>query len=59
MRSFPLMLLIIVSKMPPKLVQELPGHSTMDMTMDVYTRADESHQRKMMDGFDDFLNGNP
>jgi len=51
-------LLILVLKMPPKLVQELLGHSTLDMTMDIYTHVDESQQRKMMDVFDDFLNGN-
>ncbi|MGH2479582.1 MAG: tyrosine-type recombinase/integrase, partial [Ktedonobacteraceae bacterium] len=48
-------LLIIVLKMPPKLVQELLGHSTLDMTMDIYTHADESQQREMMDAFDRFL----
>ena len=51
-------LLIIVLKMPPKLVQELLGHSTLDMTMDIYTHTNESQQRKMMDDFDDFLGDN-
>lgn len=50
-------LLIIVLRMPPKLVQELLGHSTMDMTMDIYTHVDESQQRQMMDAFDHFLEG--
>lgn len=48
-------LLIIVLKMPPKLVQELLGHSSLEMTMDIYTHADESQQRAMMDAFDRFL----
>jgi integrase len=48
-------LLILVLKVPPKLVQELLGHSTMDMTMNIYTHADESQQREMMDAFDLFL----
>jgi integrase len=50
-------LLILVLKMPPKLVQELLGHSTLDMTMNFYTHADESQQRAMMDAFDRFLEG--
>jgi len=48
-------LLILVLKMPPKLVQELLGHSSLDMTMNIYTHADESQQRDMMDTFDRFL----
>jgi integrase len=51
-------LLIIVLKMPPKLVQELLGHSTMDMTMDIYTHSNEAQQREMMDAFDSFLEDN-
>lgn len=50
-------LLILVLKMPPKLVQELLGHSSLDMTMDIYTHVDESQQREMMDAFDRFLEG--
>jgi integrase len=50
-------LLIIVLKMPPKLVQELLGHSTLDMTMDIYTHVDESQQREMMNAFDRFIEG--
>lgn len=50
-------LLILVLKAPPKLVQELLGHSSLDMTMDIYTHADESQQREMMDAFDRFLEG--
>lgn len=50
-------LLILVLKMPPKLVQELLGHSSLDMTMDIYTHVDESQQRAMMDAFDKFLEG--
>jgi integrase len=41
--------------MPPKLVQELLGHSSLDMTMNIYTHTDESQQRDMMDTFDRFL----
>lgn len=52
-------LLILVLKMPPKLVQELLGHSTLDMTMDIYTHADEAQQREMMDAFDRFLESDP
>jgi integrase len=48
-------LLILVLKMPPKLVQDLLGHSSLDMTMNIYTHADESQQREMMDTFDRFL----
>lgn len=51
-------LLILVLKMPPKLVQELLGHGTLDMTMDIYTHVDESQQREMMDTFDRFLEEN-
>jgi integrase len=50
-------LLILVLKMPPKLVQELLGHSSLDMTMDIYTHVNESQQREMMDAFDRFLEG--
>jgi integrase len=38
-------------------VQELLGHSTLDMTMDIYTHTDGSQQRQMMDEFDRFLGG--
>ncbi len=48
-------LLILVLKMPPKLVQELLRHSTLDMTMNIYTHADASQQRQMMDALDRFL----
>ena len=51
-------LLILVLRMPPKLVQDLLGHSTLDMTMVIYTHSDESQQRKMMDDFDAFLGDN-
>lgn len=48
-------LLILVLKMPPKLVQEMLGHSSVGMTLDLYTHVDKSQQRKMMDAFDTFL----
>jgi len=51
-------LLILVLNMPPKLVQELLGHSDIEMTLNIYTHADESQQRKMMDTFDTFLGNN-
>ena len=50
-------LLILVLRMPPKLVQELLGHSSLDMTMDIYTHVNEAQQREMMDAFDRFLEG--
>ena len=34
-------LLILVLKMPPKLIQELLGHSRIEMTLDLYTHSDE------------------
>jgi integrase len=48
-------LLILVLGMPPKLVQEMLGHSDVEMTLNIYTHADKSQQRKMMDAFDQFL----
>lgn len=51
-------LLILVLHIPPKLVQEMLGHSTLGMTLDVYTHTDKSQQRKMMDALDGFLGSN-
>lgn len=49
-------LLIRKLKMDPKLVQELLGHSNVEITLDVYTHdIDKNAQRKMMDAFDKFL----
>jgi len=42
--------------MDPKLVQELLGHSNVEITLDVYTHdIDKADQRGMMDVFNDFL----
>jgi integrase len=49
---------IMVLNTPPKLVQELLGHSNIEMTLDVYTHANKSQQRQMMDAFDTFLGEN-
>jgi integrase len=49
-------LLIRKLKMDPKLVQELLGHSNVEITLDVYTHdIDKADQRGMMDVFNDFL----
>ena len=39
----------------PKLVQELLGHSSIDITMDVYSHVLPPMQRGMMDGWNDLL----
>jgi integrase len=39
----------------PKLVQELLGHSTISITMDIYSHVLPSMHREMMDGLDDFF----
>jgi integrase len=39
----------------PKLVQELLGHSSIDITMDIYSHVLPSMQHDMMEKWDDFL----
>jgi site-specific recombinase XerD len=39
----------------PKLVQELLGHSSIDITMDIYSHVIPSMQHGMMEKWDDFL----
>jgi integrase len=39
----------------PKLVQELLGHHSIDITMDIYSHVIPSMQHDMMDKWDDFL----
>lgn len=39
----------------PKLVQELLGHSSIDITMDIYSHVIPSMQHDMMEKWDDFL----
>jgi integrase len=39
----------------PKLVQELLGHSSVDITMDIYSHVIPSMQHDMMEKWDDFL----
>ena len=39
----------------PKLVQELLGHSSIDITMDIYSHVIPSMQYSMMEKWDDFL----
>ena len=39
----------------PKLVQELLGHSSIDITMDIYSHVIPTMQRDLMEKWDDFL----
>jgi len=39
----------------PKLVQELLGQSSIDITMDIYSHALPSMQHDMMEKWEDFL----
>jgi len=39
----------------PKLVQELLGHSSIDITMDIYSHVIPSMQHDMMEKWDNFL----
>jgi integrase len=41
----------------PKIVQELLGHSTISMTMDIYSHVLPSMQQEMMDKLDDLFKG--
>ena len=40
---------------PAKVVQELFGHSTISMTIDIYARMHPSVQREVMDKMDSFF----
>ena len=41
----------------PKIVQELLGHSTISMTMDIYSHVLPSMQQETMDKLDDLFKG--
>ena len=48
-------LLILVMGQPGKLVQELLGHESLEMTEGIYTHTDRSMLRKMMDEVNTFF----
>ena len=50
-------MLILVMRMPAKLVQELLGHSEIGTTVNIYTHADISQQRTMMGDLNTLFEG--